>query len=224
VSNKQLFSELSGDPSEAFVTLEASLRTKLNRTSPQSRNREPIEREYVETLWAFLCIHPIDLGQDVSYDPRDEAFEEFFERFRFLAGTAAARITLEKHGPKGWVAYGLYELTASEKAEIRGHIEKIKELIAEADISQGKRDALINRLNIFAAEVERDRTRAAALHSLYVFCRDQVDDEIDKQIDRIFDVLNKAKEFVGLAKPEEQKRLPPPLTTKKLSKNKTTKK
>lgn len=49
-------------------------------------------------------------------------------------------------------------LDENDKNHIRAYVNKIKEIVEASALEAGKKEALMNRLNAFLAEVDRDRT------------------------------------------------------------------
>ena len=89
-------------------------------------------------------------------------------------------------------------------------------MIAEADLSDQKRDALSKKLNAFAQEVDRDRTNGETLMAFYVSAKRELKEfsDISEQWSRIADVFSKAKDLVdALPAPKVPKLLEGPKTT-----------
>jgi hypothetical protein len=72
-------------------------------------------------------------------------------------------------------------LDAAAKSAIHTLIEKIRERLNELKLPENKRDALFNKLNSFAAEVDRNRTRT---EGFYAFAVEVARDRFVKRFDK----------------------------------------
>jgi uncharacterized coiled-coil DUF342 family protein len=90
--------------------------------------------------------------------------------------------------------------TAARQA-IHALVNAIREKLNELTLPEAKRESLFNKLNQFAAEVDRNRTRPEAFYAFAIEAARaarEVNDELQplqQTIDRVFDWLDKAKKL-----------------------------
>ena len=95
-----------------------------------------------------------------------------------------------------------YIIPTAIKEEIHHHISKIRDCIETADLREDKKDVLFSRLNKFTLEVDKNRTKAEALGSLYIGTMKTIGDgakelePVIKSVERIYKAMSKAKEEV----------------------------
>ncbi len=206
--------DLPADSEEAFVVYEDRLRTKfLEQTHEESGDY--FEKLYVIHLAAFCEEYEFDLGVRVDTLVGLEG-PQFWQRFGEIKNRArlrSIRVSLSQNRKFKRGEAPVYVLTPAQKKRINKNINDIRDLIANADLSQQKRDALCNRLNAFAVEVDRDRTRLDALTSVYVMSKRELKDfaNLTEKFEKIFDLVSQAKEYLrSLPAPETPKQLPAP--------------
>ena len=98
----------------------------------------------------------------------------------------------------------IYVLESGAKTKIHKYISKIRKVIADTDLTDWKREALSNKLNAFALEIDKDRTRLEALASLYVLAKKEAQEikPISEQIEKIWDAVSKGGEELWKALPK----------------------
>lgn len=206
---------LPADPEEAFVEYEKYLRKEFLEPAEDDQHSNHHEREYVLHITAFCTVYSIDLGVDLQGLTSLEG-SDFWDRFNALKTKVrlhALTMSLSAHKRTSEGNAAIYVLSAAQKQRIHKQLSAIRKVIAGAELSEEKRDALANRLNAFAVEVDRDRTRGEALLSAYVWTKREIKDVTDltDRISGIFDILSKAKEYLpSLPAPKVPKKLPPP--------------
>ena len=115
-------------------------------------------------------------------------------------------------------------LDDAARTALHHFIGQIREKLNELALPEEKREALFNKLNAFAAEVDRNRTRTAAFLAFTVdVTRDSKDmiepfKPLQRTVDRVLDVLDKATKWRDALPPWSErkkiegppKKLPPP--------------
>jgi hypothetical protein len=108
-------------------------------------------------------------------------------------------------------------LDATARRTIHTLINAIKEKLNELALPESKRESLFNKLNAFAAEVDRNRTRTEAFFAFAVEAAraaKEVTEEfapVQQTIDRIFDWIEKAKKWRDALPPwSERKKIEGP--------------
>lgn len=80
-------------------------------------------------------------------------------------------------------------------------VQKIREHLETANLPEPKRDALFNKLNAFAGELDRNRTRPEAFYAFAIEtarAAKQINDELkplQQTIDKVFDWIEKGKKL-----------------------------
>ena len=214
---------LPDDPDEGlavlFKTLAGDLEGKRNEASGNQYSTFDLMDEQQGLLvkvFAFITAHNIDLplnreapGVTAAYDRyyRDVVAEIQF----YIAKTSFERAARAKSGTAG-----IYVLPPALKSQMHHYIAQVRELIANAQMSDTKRAALSAKLNAFALEVDRDRTRIEALAAAFVWTRKEVAEgakdlePIVEKLDKMFQSMAKATEWLKLPSPGDKKQLPSP--------------
>ena len=220
--DEDILLSLPGDPEEAFVIYERHVRAQHLEPyrDPDDEHEASIKKEqhqqYLAKIAAFLNMYGFDVGVDfgfmyaTDYNTFWQNFEEAQLKIQFFVTQCEIRKSQRIRDGEA----AIYVLSPSQKQEIHHHLDQIRSIIAEADLTDEKREALSRRLNAFADEVDRDRTKGQILTAAYVWMKKEVKNEIGPGIDKvekIFDVLAKAKElWETLPKPSIKKELPAP--------------
>ena len=218
--------DLPDDPEVAFAVLQQRKFSALERIWADSNSSSWYdERRYVDTLIAFDEVHDLGILTAFKSPPNsDRDFGVYFQDFRRTAEIASQKILMEAARPVKSGSNEVVVLDGKARAAIHQLISAIREKLNDLALPEKKRDALFNKLNEFAAEVDRNRTRPEAFFSFAVdFARAtrEVNDEIkplQKTIDRVFDWIEKAQKWKdSLPTWEERRRiegprkkLPPP--------------
>lgn len=143
---------------------------------------------------------------------------EVYAQFRHDVDHFTMQIRLRSATRSKKASVGLQQ---NDKIKIKHHIEQIKKCIGEADLPEEKEDRLLDKLNDFALEVEKNRTGLAAAMAVWIALCDGIGQGFEKLeparrwIDSIAAVMGKAKADEDAARPRipaprEAKRLEPP--------------
>jgi len=211
--------ELPDDPEQAFAALQRRKYKSLEQAWEDNRNGSfYCERQYVDTLLAFDEVHSLGILTEFRNPPNnDSKFSDFFQDFRRHAEIASQKIMMEAARRMKTGASTIIILDAAARSAIHTLIEKIREKLNELKLPESKRDALFNKLNSFAAEIDRNRTRTEAF---YAFALDvartarEINDELkplQQSIDRVLGWLDKASKWKDALPPwSERKKIEPP--------------
>ena len=214
------FLDLPDDPEVAFAVLQKRKLQALEDLWETKRTGGWYdERRFVDTLIAFDEVH--DLGLLIAYrnPPNDDsAFAEFFQDFRRSAEISSQKILMEAARRLKTGSHQVVVLDAAAREAIHRLINAIREKLNELSLDERKRESLFSKLNEFASEIDRNRTRSESFFSFAVEiarATREVNDEIkpiQQTIDRILDWIEKAQKWKDtLPSWEERKKLKPPL-------------
>ena len=218
--------DLPDDPELAFAILQQRKYAELQRIlDNEEGNSWRNEERYVDTLIAFDEVHSLGILTAYRNAPRNSAdFQKFFYDFCRYAEMASQKIKMENARRLKTGAQTIVVLDDTVRPAIHTLINAIREKLNELTLSENKREALFNKLNEFAAEVDRNRTRTEAFLSLAVDvarAAREVKDELtplQQTIDRVFDLIEKASKWTDTLPPWKdrkkiegpRKRLAPP--------------
>jgi hypothetical protein len=226
ISDEEL-SELPVDPELAFVQFEKIMRGRVQAEEEHAHEHESdpdtYRLEYMNKVAAAAQAFRIEALSNLSV-PRSstigyganvhEHYRDFTRKVDFV--TIQIRIRSAQSNREGSVG-----LDSTSKARIHHFIQQIREIIQGADLPEDKRDALFGKLNAFAAEIDRSRTRLQAAAAVFIAVCHTIGEGFEKLeparkwLDSIGRVLGQAKEGEDradnmLSPPSERKRLVPP--------------
>lgn len=217
------FLDLPDDPEEAFAVLQRREYQKLEHSWENNEGGGGWyrERKYVDTLVAFDEVHSLRLLTAYREPPaNDTRFADFFQDFRRHAEITSQMIRIEAARRHKTGATNVVVLDAPAREAIHKFIEAIREKLNELSLSENKREALFDKLNDFAAEVDRNRTRTESFYAFVVdagrLARDLDAElkpfkELKQTIDRALDWLDKAKKWKDALPPwSERKKIEAP--------------
>lgn len=224
--DEELLESLPGDPEEAFYIFESALRAKLIKKPEAFDNehdyrdfevqREENAREYFAKVAAFLSLYNFEVGVDF-----DQLFSSEGDYFWTLHKEATQKIqyfamqcALTRNQKKKSGTTCIYVLDSAAKAKLHRYINKIREIIADANLSDSKREAFAARLNAFAEEVDRDRTKIEAFAAFYAGAKNELQDlsDLSDKLEKVWEIVGKGKElWKALPKPKINGYLDKPL-------------
>lgn len=148
---------------------------------------------------------------------KDDQFSDFFQDFRRHAEITSQKILMEAARRQKINAEHVIVLDATARQTIHALIGAIRERLNEMVLSEDLRQSLFSKLNTFAAEVDRSRTRTETFFAFAVQAARTgrlVNDELkplQQTIDRIFEWIEKAKQLKATLPPwGERKQIEPP--------------
>lgn len=216
-----LYLDLPDDPADALPIFLSRLKEHYSPDDEEETTRR--RRAYLTQLFAYLNYHQIDIVFDQQIPWDNNSFYQYFDLVEHEIELAAATFNLRRLDKIKKQIVPVYVLTAEQKDEIHKHIGRIRKIIAVAQISDTKREALSNKLNAFANEVDRDRTRLQALSAFLIAAKREVIDGVKEfepvlaQVDKILDRIAEAKDWVdSIGGPPKRKELPSPSEKKQI--------
>jgi len=152
-------SNLPGDPGEAIVVLADRAQVWLDTPAMGDHSTASI---YIRTIFKRF-LERYDIGFTVeSSDPEDDlpSVPDYLKAITRFAGHRVVDRLLDTYDiERGDPQFGVAKLTADEKDEIHIHLDAIRKIIEESELSVRKKNALFGRLNGLAQEVDREGTR-----------------------------------------------------------------
>jgi hypothetical protein len=147
-------------PDLAFARLEKKFRDRLDNNLEQSQSNQSWDHYIIEYMNHTLAAAEA-LGLDfldffrVPDENDTSNLNSIYSAFRRAVDNYTVRIHIRnvRVGPSTSLP-----LEENEKKHIRAYVTKIKEIVEASALETGKKEALMNRLNAFLAEVDRDRT------------------------------------------------------------------
>lgn len=217
--------DLPDDPELAFAVLQQRKFKDLAETWGNENGGWYYERQYVDTLIAFDQVHGLGILSTYQNPPsKDHEFADFFQIFRRNVEIASQKILMEAARRQKTGIQNVIVLDAAARETIHALISAIRDKLNGLTLPESKRDSLFNKLNAFAAEVDRNRTRTEAFFAFAVEsarAAREVNEELQplqQTIDRIYDWIEKARAWRDTLPPWSERRkiegppkqLPPP--------------
>lgn len=196
--------DLPDDPEVAFAVLQGRKYMALEASYEDDKIAGwYLERQYVDTLIAFDEVHCLGILTAYRNPPNDDRkFSDFFQDFRRIAEIASQKIKMEEARRLKTGTQDIIVLDATARKTIHALIDAIREKLNGLTLPEHKRESLFTKLNAFAAEVDRNRTRTEAFYAFAVETARtarEVHDELkplQQTIDRVLDRIEKAKKWM----------------------------
>ena len=212
---------LPDDADEGLAILFQKLSQELERwryeaaqDSNSTYDHMEAQRSLLTKVFAYIAAHdlPLDLNREApgEYQAFDLYYRDVLSEIEFYI----AKTTFERAARAKVVT--TYVLEPGLKQKIHHYISQIRVIIAESTLTENKRDALSKKLNVFADEVDRNRTRIDVLASAIIWTRKEIDagakglEPIVEKLDSMFQSMAKATEWLKLPSPNDKKQLPSP--------------
>jgi hypothetical protein len=213
--------ELPEDPELAFLKLEKSFRGQLQARLDDADNDSPYNQWYIDYVNSTLGA-AIGLGINYFNDTvipssleRNFDYHGYISDFRTKVDLYVIQIRI-KHSRRA--KHYSVPLDSATREKIRHHLNQLKDITRQLEISDLKRDAILKKIIGLEAEIERDRTRFELAMALIIEGSNAVGVAGEKTtkwrelIDSITRLLGKAKEkdVQGLPPPDDHKQIEPP--------------
>ena len=199
--NEKFFLSLPDDPEEAFPIFERHVREIVFKDDWEQRNNDDCERDYISYILAFVSYYKIDIGISDEIPNPGSDFWVYYNELRRRVNFCSAQFSLRRLARSKAGFSAIYILPPALKTEVHHYLGLIRQLIAEADLSEQKREVLARKLNAFAEEVDRDRTRFEALAAAMIWTKREIKDGADilnpvlEKLEKVMDKFTKAKEL-----------------------------
>ncbi|TQF27561.1 hypothetical protein UNPF46_29955 [Bradyrhizobium sp. UNPF46] len=192
-------------PDIAFVRLERKLRVRLNNQANLSVYELIEYMEHTKAVADALgltFLAPFTIPHPSSSDVPDEfrIFKREVDRFAIRSQIANARA-----GDPQTVV-----LSPDEKKHVRAYIEKVKEIIEVSSLAQDKKENLLDKLNAFLKELDRDRTGLQKFNDIFLSLA-RTGGAATKEMEPAWKWVKLAAEVLGVRQEaQETRQLPSP--------------
>lgn len=160
---EELLMDLPGEPPRAIVVFADKVVKKVTKTIPDKRPGTTDDYAAISSFILKFCSkYNIDVDLTVAsnlsvYEHMNQMVQKIVaKRHEILStviDTEIDRFILQYDSKLG-ETFGVAKLTADEKKRIHAHLDKIRSLIESSDLPERKRNALFDRLNQLAREVD----------------------------------------------------------------------
>jgi hypothetical protein len=210
---------LSEDPELAFVEHEKMLRYQLwkeiSNSDSLSYDRDQ-KIQYCSKLIAFHDAHAFKFLNRPMLSRKSDEFDEIFDQFSDDVVYWTTQIKVRQAQRLRPIST-ILSLTPDIRAQIHSYINKIREAVEPIELTPDKRDSIFRKINLLAAEIDCDRSKAEAIMALsleFASTGGRAAKELEpakKIIDSITNLFGKAKELTDKAL-----KLPPPTPRKQI--------
>jgi hypothetical protein len=215
--------DLPNDPELAFVAVEkilrAALEVRLSRARNDDVDLDPYRLEYMTRVLAAAHAYKIEALSALKI-PRVTKQGIYEECQQFMADVDFVTMQIRLHEAQV-SREGTVSLDLTTKRKIHHFIQKIRDQIEQSDLDVDKKEGLLEKLNKFAAEVDRDRTKLQAGMAFFVTLCAGIGDGFEKlkpvrdTFDSISRLLGQAMQLEEHFTPrlpsrKDRKRLEPP--------------
>lgn len=198
-------------PDLAFVRLERKFREMLEGNLERSDNGNTYNHYLIEYMNHTLAAANA-LGLDILEffavpDPNDTSnLTDTYNHFRQVVDGYTVRVHIRniRVGPATSLP-----LDEHEKKHIRAYVLKIKEIVDASALEIGKKEALMNRLNAFLAEVDKDRTSKQRFQDFVVSVAKTTADATE-ELEPAWKWVRLIAAIFGVRQDAENAKLPPP--------------
>ncbi len=182
MNENELIDSLPLDGEEAFPIYENYMReTFLNPYNWQNGyDATEHRKDYICRMIGFIQIHNMDLGISPDIPNDSDDFEKFFSQADKKITILSTRLKLANSQKKKQASTPYYVLEKAKKTEIQHHINQIRTLIEQAELSVSKKETLFIRLNALSLEVDKDRSRGETILGIFTILTKSAGEGMDK--------------------------------------------
>ena len=217
MTDEEVFAELPDDPEEAFLVLERHFREQCEAKVQAAGQNDSVEIHYVEYISKVLAAIR-ELGIRAAFETEVPEIQNvsYHTYANFSKDVEHYRTGLQIRRARRSKGYSV-RFDAATKEKLRHLLEQVREIVEKLEVNENKKDVLLKRLNDFAKEVDRDRTRFEAWGAVVIQAAEVMGEAAEKAeparkwLDSIGRLIWRAKE-----KEEETKQLPAPKEVKRI--------
>ncbi|MCK1457083.1 hypothetical protein IVB34_01575 [Bradyrhizobium sp. 2] len=198
-------------PDLAFVRLERKFREMLENNLEQSNNGNTYNH-YVIAYMNHTLAAANALGLDILEffavpDLNNTSnLTDSYNHFRQVVDgyTVGVHIRNIRVGPSTSLPF-----EEAEKKRIRAYVTKIKDIVDGSALEEGKKEALMNRLNAFLAEVDKDRTSMQRFQD-FIMSLAKTTADATEELEPTWKWARLIAAIFGVRQDTENAKLPPP--------------
>jgi hypothetical protein len=211
ITEEDFAAAADGPPDMAFVRLERKFRQILEQNLEESQSSGASDHfiiEYMNHTLAAAETLGLDFLQFYTVpDDNSSGVYDSYRRFRQTVDGFTVRIQIShiRLGPAHTVP-----LDTDEKKHLRAYVTKIKEIIDASSLVTAKKERLLDKLNAFLAELDRDRTALQKFNDV-ILSLANTGGEAANEMEPAWKWAKLAAAMLGVRQETEQtKQLPPP--------------
>ncbi len=198
------YDDLPADDGEAFAKLEAISRDRLYETGRDRDGDIPFEDmlRYMNEISALADQFEIT---EISYDAQPEGhYSHEFARFTRAVDyrLAQIRVRLSRRNQRNSVA-----ITGPTREKIQHHLERLKEEVGAASIPDKRKQALLDKIAEFEAELTKRRVNLAAVMTVIALVSSVIHDNAETLVEGP-KIVQAISALFGAAKTEEDEATP----------------
>lgn len=194
------YAELPEDPELAFVYLEKKERKELWELLDSSNGYSATDFKmcYVNRVMAYHEALNISALQRPKLYRGSQDFEIEFDQFLDEVQYVVTVAELS-HARRLQEIRVVVSLTPDLRQEIQEYIGKIRELIRPLDLTDEKKETIMNKIDALSNEIERDRTKVEALTAVTLEIASTAG-RAAKELKHVKDLLDTVQNLLGVAK------------------------
>lgn len=173
ITDKQLEELPHEDPEASFIKLEKLIREQVEKSIWEAEghnlNADEYRRSYISAVLAAASEYGInDLSGYTIPRFEDAELIMYYNQFKSEAEHCVTRLRIRNASRQKKNSTALAD---KDKSKIHNFVQRIREIIDTAGLEEAKRNKLFERLNDFAAEVDKTRTGFQNFTNMYLeFC------------------------------------------------------
>jgi hypothetical protein len=212
---RQDFDDLPDDPTEAFILLAQEMSVNFDTQMAGGPNYQQANRYRLQHMSNVIAIaKELAIDEISSWKVPESEIEDTTERFRIVLNSYLLAAGLRTSSVAKRNSVGL---NAPTKARLHHLVNEIREVLESLDVEDRKRNSLMSKLNAFAADIDRRRTRFDNLMGM-ILEGVAVTKEVGEAINPFNELIKRVTDLISQAKEEEGTlQLPPPSVPKKLA-------
>jgi hypothetical protein len=221
MTDEEVYADLPDDPEEAFLKLEKHFKEDCQAKLAALAQDETPRLVYVEYISKVIAaVRELGIEAEFETDVPRISTVDYNTYAEFGKDVDHYRTKMSIRNARRTKGYSV-RFDGATKEKIRHHLEQLRGIIEKLEVKQEKKESLFDKLNDFAKEVDRDRTRFEMWGAVVVQAAEVLGDAAEaaeparKWVDSISRLIWGAKE-----KENETKQLPPPKEVKQIEQKK----
>ena len=213
-----IYDNLSDDPEEAFLQLEEKFREDCGVLVANAHEDTNLNIYFVDYIAQVLgAIEALDLKSAFASEVPQIESVDYNTYLNFSKDVK--HYTTQIHIRRARRVQGFsVRFDSAAKTKIHHFVAQIREFLQKLELDTNKKDSLLTKLNVFAADVDRERTRLEAWGNIAIEVAGIAGDAAEKLepvrkwLDSIARVIwgVQTEARPSLPGPKEQKRIEPP--------------